>query len=386
MIIKSVGRKASSFMTGGGRGSPFMKLVRYMTRSEDGEKSQSVLWHGFYGHEGMTPPEIVAAFEENARLLKERKNGNVLYHEILSFSAGYRLQGEALARAVADIGQEYLRLRAAKQMAFGAVHWDTDHIHLHLMVSANEIGKRERVRLSKADFAEVQKAVEGYTLTHYPELGQTRIYGRERAPERLKTQVHEQAMKARTGAPSRKEALKARLHSLFERAANPAELSQLLQAEGVELYTRGQSTGVMVRDADGTERRHRLSSLGIMAHYQATQERFAGPDSVRAPSRPTEPAIDQPQHPHNDKEQNMAPDTKLGGPGGTVWGMPPPTAPEIVAEEFATGKLHPDWHGQPSAEVPQVYTDDILKKLQERDADRVPPPPSRGRDDDDSER
>ena len=82
----------------------------------------------------------------------------------------------------------------------------------------------------------------------------------------------------------------------------------------------------------------------------------------------------------------MAPDTQSGGPGGTVWGIPPPTAPEIVADEFATGKLHPDWHGQPSAEVPQVYTDDILKKLQKRDAYRVPPPPSRDRDDDGSER
>lgn len=378
MIIKSVGRKASATMTGGGRGSPFMKLVRYMTRREDGEKSQSVLWHGFYGHEGMSPQEVVSAFEENARLLKDRKNGNVLYHEILSFSAGYRLQGEALARAVADIGQEYLRQRAANQMAFGAVHWDTDHIHLHLMVSANEVGKRERVRLSKAEFAKIQKAVEGYTLTHYAELGQTRIYDRERSKERLKTQTHEQAMKARTGAPSRKEELKAKLHSLFERAANSAELFRLLESEGVAFYTRGKSVGVMVRDANGIERRHRLSSLGVMEHYQATQERLSG----LAPTR------DSSTHSPRQQEKDMGNETKLGGPGGTVWGIPPDTAPEIMVEELATGKLHPSWHGQPgeaekTSEPPKVYTDDILKKLQERDADRaVPPKPSRARDDD----
>ena len=381
MIIKSVGRKASATMTGGGRGSPFMKLVRYMTRREDGEKSQSVLWHGFYGHEGMSSQEVVSAFEENAKLLKDRKNGNVLYHEILSFSAGYRLEGEALARAVADIGQEYLRQRAAKQMAFGAVHWDTDHIHLHLMVSANEVGKRERVRLSKADFAEVQKAVEAYTLTHYPELGQTRIYDRERSKERLKTQVHEQAMKARTGAPSRKEALKSRLHSLLERATNAAELGQFLQAEGMEIYVRGKSTGVLVRDTDGTERRHRLASLGVMEHYQVTQERFSGHT----------PARDTPTESRQQQEKDMSNETKLGGPGGTVWGIPPDTAPEIVIKEFVTGKLHPDWHGGPAEpektrEPLKNYSDDILKKLQKRDVDRDPPSKSGRHREDDQER
>ena len=86
MIIKSMGRKASAKIAGGRGRSPFLNLVRYMTREDAGEKAQSVLWHGFYGHGGMGERDIVSAFEENSRLLKERKNGNVLYHEILSFS------------------------------------------------------------------------------------------------------------------------------------------------------------------------------------------------------------------------------------------------------------------------------------------------------------
>ena len=140
MIIKSIGRKAAS-SGGQGRGrSPFLKLVRYMTRADDAERAQSILWHGFYGHAGMSNEEIVKAFEDNARLLAGRRNGNVLYHEIMSFSAGYRLKDDDLVRAVADIGAEYLRLRAGHQMAFGAVHHDTEHIHLHLMVSANAVG------------------------------------------------------------------------------------------------------------------------------------------------------------------------------------------------------------------------------------------------------
>jgi hypothetical protein len=343
MIIKSLGRKASSKMTGAGRvKNPFMNLVRYMTREGDGETAKSVLWHGFYGHAGMSHAEIVAAFEENAKLLKERKNGNVLYHEILSFSAGYSLKGEALERAVADIGQEYLRYRASNQMAFGAIHYDTDHIHLHLMVSSNAIGKRDRVRLTKAQFAELQKAVESFTLAKYPELAQTRIYDRDRAKERLKTQTHEQAMKARTGEPSRKERMKGRLHGLFEQASSMADLEARLHAEGLSFYQRGKSRGVIERLSDGTERRHRLATLGIEEHYEATTARLTK-------TRPEKP-----------QEQDM---TKHPAPPGkdAFDYAADPSAAEIVAEEFVTGKLHEHWHGQQEPSAPE-YKDDILAK------------------------
>jgi hypothetical protein len=346
-------------MTGGRVKNPFMNLVRYMTRTGDGEKSQSVLWHGFYGHEGMSNDEIVAAFEENARHLKERKNGNVLYHEILSFSAGYSLQGEALTQAVADIGQEYLRYRAPGQMAFGAIHYDTDHIHLHLMVSANGIGKREPVRLTKAQFAELQKAVEAFTLAKYPQLAQTRIYDRDRPKERLKTQAHEQAMKSRTGEPSRKERIKSQLHGLFEQAASMAELEKRLEAEGLSLYQRGKSLGVVERLSDGSERRHRLATLGLAEHYAATQSRF----SERKPSQ----------------EQDMPKNPLQPGQDAFDYAAEP-KAVEIVVEEFVTGELHEAWHGDQEPVKP--YTDPILAKARqaEREAGRGEQAPSQGKD------
>lgn len=349
MIIKSLGRKASNKMTGTGRAkNPFMNLVRYMTRAGQGEHAKSVLWHGFYGHEGMDFQEIVSAFEENAKHLKERKNGNVLYHEILSFSAGYTLSGEALERAVADIGQEYLRHRAPAQMAFGAVHYDTDHIHLHLMVSANAIGKAEREWLTKAQFAELQKAVEAFTLAKYPELAQTRIYDRDRPKERLKTQAHEQAMKSRTGEPSRKERIKSRLHGLFEQASSLADLERLMEGEGLHVYQRGKSRGVIERLPDGSERRHRLSTLGLEEHYQAIAERFIT----------------------KDKEQEMKKHPTGGNQKG-AFGTHRDTNPvEVTAYEFATGKLHEEWHGQPEPE--KQYIDPILAKARQSErADEV---------------
>lgn len=362
MIIKSLGRKASNKMTGAGRvRNPFMNLVRYMTREGDGETSKNVLWHGFYGHDGMAHAEIVAAFEENARHLKERKNGNVLYHEILSFSAGYSLKGEALERAIADIGQEYLRYRAPSQMAFGAIHYDTDHIHLHLMVSANGIGKAEREWFTKAQFAELQKAVESFTLAKYPELAQTRIYDRNRAKERLKTQAHEQAMKSRTGEPSRKERIKSRLHGLFEQAVSMAELEKRLEAEGLSLYQRGKSLGVVERLSDGTERRHRLATLGLAQHYAATQSRFSERQTSQEQNMPKNPA-----QPGKDAFDYAA----------------EPKAVEIVVEEFVTGDLHEAWHGP--QEPAQTYADPILAKAREaeREASRGGQAPNKVRGDD----
>jgi hypothetical protein len=380
MIIKSLGRKASGKLTGMGTkgGGPFGRLVDYMTRSDDQEASESVLWHGFYGHAGMSQADIVHEFQANAALLKERKNGNVLYHEILSFSAGYRLRGEALSRAVSDIGQEYLRQRAANQMAFGAIHMDTDHIHLHLMISANEVGKRDRVRLSKKDFADIQKAVEAYTLAHYPELAQTRVYDKARESERLKTEVNEQAMKARTGAQSRKEALKAQLHQLFERAQSPQELEALLRAEGMTPYTRGKNQGVVLRDAKGQERKHRFSTLGLETHYLATVERLAQGRGATPPPPEKEAEAMKPI----EVAAKIFEEQKNARPG----------AAKVVAKEFLTGELHPEWHGDGKDQDQgdnKPYTDSVLQNL-ERNKERGPsrdqaspgarPPPDRGGD------
>lgn len=287
MIIKSMGRKSAGKTSGAGvrGGGVFGRLVDYMTRSEDHEVAESVIWHGFYGHAGMAARDVVDAFQRNAAHLKARKNGNVLYHEILSFSRGHNLPDQELVRSVTDIGQEYLRQRATDQLAFGAVHRDTDHIHLHLMISANEVGKAERVRLSKKDFADIQKSVEAYALKHYPELAQTRVYDKSRAPEKLKTQTNEQAMKTRTGAQSRKEALKAKLHQFFERARSPEDLEGLLRAAGMSLYTRGKNFGVVLQDDQGEVRKHRFATLGLDTHYQATLERWTQDKGVQGAVR-----------------------------------------------------------------------------------------------------
>ena len=294
MIIKSLSRKAG-WRTGKGsqKGtnptSAFGSLIAYMNRADQDERIKEVLWHNLYGDERTLADDIRRTFEFNAAHLKERKNGNVLYHEMLSFSNGHRLDDATLDRMIADIGQAYLNERAPNQLAYGVIHKDTEHIHLHLMISANNVDKSDRVRLSKAEFAEIQKRVEAYVLDRYPELEQTQIYAKTRNQEKLKTQAHEQAMKSRTGQTSRKEQVKTQLHQLFERAQSYNELVKLIQAANIQIYQRGQSVGVVVRDRDGTERRHRLASLGVLEHYERTNARLSGQEQGTAQSRSQDP-------------------------------------------------------------------------------------------------
>ncbi len=237
-------------------------------------QGSAVVWQHFYGGAHLSEQEIVKHFEENARHLAFRRNGNVLYHEIISFSAGHYLRHAELTNIVADIGQEYLRLRAPEQLAYGVVHFDTEHIHLHLMISANSVGRSERVRLSKKAFADIQMQLENFVLERYPDMAQTPVYRGKEQREQCKHTADEQAMVLRTNLPSRKELLTDRLQRLFLQAEHARDFERRCQSEGLRFYQRGKTLGVVVQDVDGTERKHRLSTLGVLKAYESMQARF----------------------------------------------------------------------------------------------------------------
>ena len=63
MIIKSLGRKAGQGSAGASR--VFGKLIRYMNRGIEEENGKAVLWHNFYGQEGMEEAELQISCLEN---------------------------------------------------------------------------------------------------------------------------------------------------------------------------------------------------------------------------------------------------------------------------------------------------------------------------------
>jgi len=268
MIIKSMARKEPSFD----------QLIQYIEK-EDGER---LIYHNFYGNDRLKTEEIIKTFKENAKLLPKRKNGNFLYHEILSLENKGNIQGKQLDDIAYELSSLYLEKRAEKQLAFGVLHRDTNNFHIHFCISANELNDPSRVRLSKAQFATIQKDLEYYVLEQYPDLNQSQIYTKPKDKQKIKTSNKEQELKKRTQAPSRKEEIKTHLHGIFEQANTKEELNNLLEESGFRLYTRGRYTGII--DLHKNERRHRLKTLGLLPHYEATQERLeAGKKTIHQP-------------------------------------------------------------------------------------------------------
>ena len=257
MIIKSISRKAPTFK----------QLIEYMEK----ERGHRAILHNLYCSESAKQEEIIKQFEENAQHLPKRKNGNYLYHEVLTLENKHDLDSKKLSNLLTELGEMYIKERANKQLAFAYIHTDTKNYHIHFCISANDLQSEKRKRLSKAKFSKIQQKLESHILEKYPELNQSEIYNKSLPLEQMKTSTREQAFKKRTGKLSKKEEMKNKLHGVFEQANSIEELNELLDKNGFKLYQRGQTVGVINL---ATNRKHRLKTLGLLPHYEATKNRF----------------------------------------------------------------------------------------------------------------
>ena len=112
MIIKSMSRKEPSFGA----------LMAYIDR-ELGTETHRVR-HNVMGR-GADP--IRAEFEKNACLLKKRKNGVYLYHEIISITRAQGLDDKAQQELLHQIVQLYIDARCPGNLVYGGLHQDKDH-------------------------------------------------------------------------------------------------------------------------------------------------------------------------------------------------------------------------------------------------------------------
>src|SRR5262249_36475067 len=140
MIVKSMSRKSPSFG----------QLLGYV--NHPAEKGTAILQNFRTTSEDLR--KIHSEFLENFHLLPHRKNGNVLYHEILSFSD---LDRELITPSILeDLTRHYLSLRAPYALAYAKAHFNTGCPHVHLVISANDLGNTHRHRLTKAQFQKIK--------------------------------------------------------------------------------------------------------------------------------------------------------------------------------------------------------------------------------------
>lgn len=266
MIIKSMGRRKTTARNGQ---SVFASLLNYFLK-EKGAKID--ICHNIPAHYYQS--EIIDTFADNARYLHERKNGNLAYHEIISFPVTQHDRSR-VNTALQNIGRTYLAERAPHNIAVGVIHNDKDHAHLHLMLSSNKLYERNRVRLSREDFLAIQERVAAKAQILYPEFGLENLYTpnniRSNARESVRlTQGQQQQKVHRKTAPiSRKEQLSELVHGLLDKHQDKTTLESALSQHGFTLYQRGQTVGLV--DQDG--KKHRLSTLGIMPRYQEWQQK-----------------------------------------------------------------------------------------------------------------
>ena len=243
MIVKSMSRKVPSFG----------QLIGYIDRDEGQER-----WRIRHNVMARDPDRIRGEFEQNGALLSRRKNGVYLYHEIISITRARGLSDEEQKARLQEIAETYVALRCPDNLVYGGLHQDKEHsFHYHLMISANRVGDSRRLRLSRAQFRDVQVQLERHVLRAMPELEQKVAI--DKRAERRKSRS-EAELERRTGEVPKKDQLRARVLEALEAAADRDALLQAFGRSELELYMRGKTLGVIDLE---TGAKHRLKTLDL---------------------------------------------------------------------------------------------------------------------------
>lgn len=232
----------------------FASLYDYLTRDSDFELDGYNLYSSPHDKK-----RIVDEFIKNADFLQRARGKNYLYHEIISLSKN-NLSSQEQQKILQALAQEYLSKRAEQHLAFTALHKDKEHMHIHLMISANEITGDKRIRFSKDSFALIQKELESYLNERYPQLNPTEHYQKSKADK--KTPRKEQEMKSHSKKSSRKDELCETLRTIFEKATSEEYFKNTLKNRGIDFYIRGKTAGIVFED-----KKYRLNTLGLQTEY-----------------------------------------------------------------------------------------------------------------------
>lgn len=247
MIIKSLSRQNRSFEA----------LYDYLAKDRFAE----LFSHNLLA-KANDRQRVVLEFEDNAQYIKNARGKNYLFHEILSLKES-NLDIESQKRILLKLADEYINKRAEEHLIFSALHSDKEHLHIHLMISSNRVSENKRIRLSKAQFANIQKEIESFQNTNFPELYSAHYQNSSNEFDKSKTSTKEQDIKTR-GAKSKKDALKEQFLLILQTAKSFKEFEQLLKASEITLYKRGSTEGLIFKDKN-----YRLNTLGVLGEYHS---------------------------------------------------------------------------------------------------------------------
>jgi len=279
MIIKSLSRKSPTFG----------QLAAYMSSEKSDERFD--LYRNCFsrGH-----ADIAAEFFENSNGLAKRKNGNYLYHEIISISVEDGTATPRHKECLQEIVDSYVDARCPNNMVYGCLHEDhSNNLHYHLMISANERGERGRTRLSRAHFDTIKRKLEEHVLAHYPELKQKELIGANKQGEKMSRKAGE--VQRRLGNLPKRDEVKLTISEAMNQTSSMNNFYFYLEERGYRFYVRGKNYGVEVAHEDCSSKKYRFSTLGLHDDFEAfsalvSQRRE---ESTEAPKQSQEPKPSQ---------------------------------------------------------------------------------------------
>jgi hypothetical protein len=236
MIIKSLSRKDGSY-------SSFKQLYDYITRDNGCDPKYNFTQNFIFDNRAA----VLKEFTRNAEYLKKRKNGNYLYHEIISLTRTKDLSEAQQKEALRRVSIQYIQERSNGCLAFGGLHHDKDNqLHMHLIVSANQLEQTKRHVLSRKQFDTAKRNAETFVLERHPELKQEKLITKPRTYK------------------DDKEKLTDAIQKQFDQAKTIEAFYENLKAEGYSHKVRGKTHTFII---DKTGKRHRLKKLGLESDY-----------------------------------------------------------------------------------------------------------------------
>ena len=349
MIPVSMSRKTASFG----------QLIGYMD-SEKSDEAYDLHHHCF----ARGQKNIAAEFYENSNQLKKRKNGNILYHEIISISLEEGVELKYAKDALREIAQKWIDTRSPNNMAYGCLHEDhANHLHYHLLISANELGQSSRLRLSKAEFESVKQNLETHVLENYPKLKQKAINTRAKKerPESRKAS----AQKRRTGKLDKQEAVRAVITQAMLHTSSLEEFQAKLMAQNFKFYTLGKNFGVEDLSAEKPRNKFRFSTLGIHESYEEFASLMQSLSDAQKEPQEGGAADDEAQEPKHGKSSQGS-----GKSHKAERAFEEPFDPDVVQDKFDQGKKDLRSSETPSEEAkqeePSYGKSEFLKEMENR--------------------
>ena len=248
----------------------FLQLYNYLNK-EKLKGYDNFILHNLYSNQKFY---MMKSFYENSNLLRHKKNCNFLYHEIITLKQNIKnVSLEKQKYILKDLGNKYLSQRAKYNLAYGVIHQDKEHIHLHLMISANELGVKRRHFLKKKAFNKIEKDLENYYLEQYPELEEKALLNKKKSKQYKKASSKNKEVnyKKRVGKQSKKDLFKAKLQELFKNTKSIEIFLKNLQDKNIKIYTRANNIGFIDL---ASNKKYRLKTLELEQEFNLMSERI----------------------------------------------------------------------------------------------------------------